>query len=130
MKVQWNKRFKHVFILIVLHAGLSLKIYLGRTDQTRILYRLIYENFILSSTQFPYGPDSYQSNSTFSVGKLVLLNILYHLHELCISLIQFRFTLMSFRQMLSFFYWRYWISIQWNNWKSVVNEFQFNANEI
>ena len=34
----------------------------------------------------------------FPVGKLVLLvnTLLYHLHELCISLIEFRFTLMRF----------------------------------
>ena len=51
----------------------------------------------LSSTQFPYGPDPHQSSSIFSVAELVLLNILYYLHELCISLIEFRFTLISFQ---------------------------------
>ena len=41
--------------------------------------------------------------TTVCISKLVLLNILYHLHELGISHIEFRFTLIVFDKCYCFF---------------------------
>ena len=57
--------------------------------------------FILNS--IPLRSRSIEIKLDLSVGKLVLLNTLYYLHELFISLIEFRFTPMSFQQLLLFF---------------------------
>ena len=62
---------------------------LGRTGQTHVQYRLtktsIYHQLNSPTAQI-------RTNQT-----IVLLNILYHLHELCIYLIEFRFTIIRFR---------------------------------
>ena len=78
----------------------------GLYTQTSIFYIVLHkltETSIYPQLNSPTAQIRTNKTRSFSVGKLVLLNIFYHLHEPRISLIEFRFTLMSFWEMLLFF---------------------------